>query len=131
MIVPQALFCLLLVPGFLWLVEGRTATAFILSGTILAGISSVAYGAVYAAISESLPKEVRARVFALVYSIPVAVFGGTTQLVVTWILEVTGNPMAMAWYLTVISLIGLGAMIAIRESAPVKLANPGATPVPA
>jgi len=131
MIVPQALFCLLLVPGFLWLVEGRTATAFILSGTILAGISSIAYGAVYAAISESLPKEVRARVFALVYSIPVAVFGGTTQLVVTWILEVTGNPMAMAWYLTVISLIGLGAMIAIRESAPAKLASAGAIPAPA
>jgi len=131
MIIPQALFCLLLVPGFLWLVEGRNATAFIVSSVALAGISTISYGAVYAAISESLPKEVRARVFALVYSIPVAVFGGTTQLVVTWLLEITGNPMVMAWYLTAISVIGLGAMIAMRESAPVKLMAARSAPLPA
>ena len=29
--------------------------------------------------------------------------------------------MAIAWYLTVVSLIGLGAMFALKESAPVKL----------
>ena len=34
------------------------------------------YGAVYAAISESIPKAVRARVFALVYALPVTFLGG-------------------------------------------------------
>jgi hypothetical protein len=41
--------------------------------------------------------------------------------VVTWLLHVTGEPMALAWYLTAISAIGLLAMIGMRESAPVKL----------
>ncbi|MBO0749733.1 MAG: MFS transporter, partial [Porphyrobacter sp.] len=81
------------------------------------------YGAAYAAITENIPKEVRARAFALVYAIPVAAFGGTTQLVVTWLLHVTGAPMAIAWYLTAISVLGLFAMIAMRESAPVRLAR--------
>lgn len=36
-------------------------------------------------------------------------------------LKVTGNPMSIAWYLAAVSLIGLVAMIAMRESAPVKL----------
>lgn len=121
MIAPQALFCVLIVPCFLWLTTARDATSFIGANLILAAGSSVMYGAVYAAISESLPKEVRARVFALVYSIPVALFGGTTQMVVTWLLEVTREPMAIAWYLTAVSVLGLGAMFAIRESAPVKL----------
>ncbi|HEU4651878.1 MAG TPA: MFS transporter [Croceibacterium sp.] len=121
MIVPQALFAALVVPGFVWLTTARDASSFLLVNIGLSAASNFGYGAVYAAISESVPKAVRARVFALVYAVPVALFGGTTQLVITWLLEVTGEPMAVAWYLTVITLIGLGAMMAMRESAPIKL----------
>ena len=122
MIWPQMAFCLLIVPCFWWITAGRDAFSFIGANLILAGTNGLIYGAVYAAISESIPKAVRARAFALVYSLPVALFGGTTQLVVTWLLEVTGEPMSIAWYLTVISTIGLCAMLAMRESAPVRLA---------
>lgn len=121
MLIPQILFCLSIVPCFMWLTHSRTGFSFIGANITLAALSAFVFGSVYAAISESLPKAVRARVFALVYSIPVAVFGGTTQLVVTWLLEVTGWPMAIAWYLTAVSMIGLGGMLAMRESAPVKL----------
>jgi MFS family permease len=126
MLLPQLLFCVLIIPCFLWLTTARDGVSFIGANLILSYVSGYMYGAVYAAISESLPKAVRARVFALVYSIPVAVFGGTTQLVVTWLLEVTGEPMAIAWYLTGVSVIGLGAMWALRESAPIRLATPAA-----
>ncbi|MDP9057361.1 MAG: MFS transporter, partial [Pseudomonadota bacterium] len=121
MIVPQSAFLLAIVPCFLWLTTTRTVTAFIGANLILSMASSTSLGAVYAAITESLPRMVRARAFALVYSVPVALFGGTTQLVVTWLLHVTGNPMAIAWYLTGVTGISLIAMIAMRESAPVKL----------
>jgi len=118
MVGPQLLFCLLIVPCFVWLTAERDATSFVGANLILSAVTGLIYGSVYAAISESLPREVRARVFALVYSIPVAVFGGTTQLVVTWLLEFTGEPMAIAWYLTGVAIIGLVAMALIRESAP-------------
>nr|QQZ51422.1 hypothetical protein JKL49_10595 [Phenylobacterium glaciei] len=121
MLGPQLLFCLLIVPCFLWLTTARNATSFISANLILSAISGFMYGAVYAAISESIPKAVRARVFALVYSIPVAVFGGTTQFFITWLLHVTGSPMSIAWYLTGVSLIGLAAMYLLRESAPVRV----------
>jgi MFS transporter, MHS family, citrate/tricarballylate:H+ symporter len=121
MLVSQALLCALVVPCFLWLTNERDGISFIGANLILSFASTYMYGAVYAAISESLPKAVRARVFALVYALPVALLGGSTQLVITWILHVTGSPMAIAWYLTGVSLIGLAAMLAIRESAPVKL----------
>ena len=121
MIVPQLVFLVAIVPCFVWLTTARTTTAFIGANLILSLASQMQFGASYAAITESLPRAVRARSFALVYSIPVTVFGGTTQLVVTWLLHVTGNPMAIAWYLTGITGIGLMAMIAMRESAPVRL----------
>ncbi len=122
MLLPQALFCVLIVPCFLWLTTERDAVSFIGANLILSYVSGYMYGAVYAAISESIPKEVRARAFALVYALPVAILGGSTQLVVTWILEVTGEPMSIAWYLTGVSLIGFAAMYALEESAPVKTA---------
>lgn len=118
MIYPQILFCVLVLPCFYWLVTARDALSFVGANLILATVVGLVYGSVYAAISESLPREVRARVFALVYSIPVAVFGGTTQLVVTWLLEVTGDPMSIAWYLTGVSILGVVAMSQLRESAP-------------
>ena len=121
MLVPQLLFCVLIVPCFLWLTTQRDATSFIGANLILSYVSGYMYGAVYAAISESIPKQVRARAFALVYALPVALLGGSTQLVVTWLLEVTQSPMSIAWYLTAISLLGFGAMYALKESAPVKL----------
>ncbi|MEO5597553.1 MAG: MFS transporter, partial [Novosphingobium sp.] len=117
----HGLFGLLILPCFLWLTTARSAGAFIGVNVILSGVSSFAYGAIYAGISESLPRSVRARVFALVYSLPVALFGGTTQMVVTWLLHVTGDPMSIAWYLTGVTFIGLLAMLAMRESAPVRM----------
>jgi len=123
MILPQLASCILIVPCFVWLTTERDALSFIGANLILQIATTLPYGAAYAAITEGVPKETRARAFALVYSIPVAAFGGTTQLVVTWLLHVTGAPMAIAWYLTAVTALGLLAMIAMRESAPVKLAK--------
>jgi len=59
----------------------------------------------------------------LIYSLPVTILGGTTQLTITWILKVTGAPMSVAWYLAAVSTVSLVAMILMRESAPAKLAG--------
>ena len=120
MIVPQIMFSMVIIPCFLWLTGSGTGTAFLISNVILSFLANFYYGAVYAAIAENLPARVRSRVFALVYSIPVAVFGGTTQLVVTWLLRVTGNPMSIAWYMFAIAIVGLGAMLMTPESAPAR-----------
>jgi len=53
-----------------------------------------------------------------VYSVPVAVFGGTTQPLLKWMLHTTGNPLSIAIYLTGVSTVGLVAMALMRESSP-------------
>ena len=130
MIIPQILFALVIIPCFLWLTGGGGGTAFLVSNIILSFLSQFCFGAVYASIVESLPARVRSRVFALVYSIPVAIFGGTTQLVVTWLLRVTGSPMLIAWYMLAVAMIGLGAMLLMPESAPIMRRETDATSAP-
>ena len=58
--------------------------------------------------------------FATVYAVAIASFGGTAQIVVTWLLHVSGNPLAPAWYLLLAATVGLIAMSLMPETAPVK-----------
>lgn len=118
MVIPQTLFVLAIIPCFLWLTSSPSPITFILSTTLLAILAAPQYTAVYATLNESLPPAIRARYFALIYSIPIAIFGGTTQPFVTWLLHVTGKPITLAWYLTGMSTLGLIAMMLLRESAP-------------
>lgn len=115
---PQIGFMLLIVPGYVWLLEARSLLALVTVNLVLSGLANLQNGAIYAAISESLPRHVRSRGFALIYALPVTLLGGSTQLFITWLLKVTGSPMSVAWYLTAIQVVGLIAMLALPESAP-------------
>jgi MFS family permease len=121
MLWPMAAMALFTYPVFLWIVAAKSALALLLGTGILSIVSSVAFSAFYVALPENLPKRVRGGAFAVIYAVAIAGFGGTAQLVVTWLIHVTGSALAPAWYLVLASLIGLIAMAMIRETAPVKL----------
>jgi MFS family permease len=118
MIWPNLAFLIAAYPTFYWIVVTRSAPVLLLGSAILGFIGSVANGAFYPALTESLPKHIRGRAVATLYAVSIAVFGGTTQLVITWLIHVTGNPLAPAWYLVVATLVGQIAMLLILESAP-------------
>lgn len=56
----------------------------------------------------------------IVYAFAIATFGGTTQFAVKWLIDVTGDPLAPAYYMGGTWLIGLIAMAFTKETAPVK-----------
>lgn len=118
MIWPQLAFALLTVPCFAWLLAYRTVASLVSTNLLLGGLSAITASALYAAVIESLAPLQRSRAFALIYAVPIAVFGGTTQLFVTWLMRVTGTPMSLAWFLTAVNLVGLAAMMLLPESAP-------------
>ena len=68
------------------------------------------------AIPELLPRGIRATGLSIAYAIGVALFGGTTQFIVTWLIGATGNAAAPAWYVAGTSLITAIAMMALPES---------------
>ena len=68
------------------------------------------------------PKQVRGGTFATMYAVSIALFGGTTQLVITWLIHLTGNPLEPAYYLFGASLAsGPLPRLLILESAPVRI----------
>lgn len=121
MVWPQLAALLLTYPVFLWIVDTRSAWALLGGLGILSLVGSIPYSAFYVALAEGLPKNIRGRVFATLYAVAIASFGGTAQLVVTWLIHATGNALAPAWYLLFATAVGLVAMVMMRETAPVKL----------
>lgn len=120
MILPQLVALLLTYPTFLWSVHAPGPMSLLFGFGALSLIGSLPFTAFYASFTEALPQNIRGGVVATIYAVAIAVFGGTAQLVVTWLLHVTGNPLAPAWYLLLAAVVGLGAMSQLPETAPVK-----------
>lgn len=66
-------------------------------------------------IVDALPRHVRATGTAMTYAFGVTIFGGSAQVLVTWLLEISKNPMSPAWYLIVMLLISLIATLMFKE----------------
>jgi len=117
MVIPRALFALAIIPAFALIVHNRDA-ATLLSATFILGALGQMGVTAFVALSEALPKHMRSATLATVYATSISIFGGTTQLVITWLIHVTGDPMAPAYYLFVATAVSLVAMIMMEETAP-------------
>jgi MFS transporter, MHS family, citrate/tricarballylate:H+ symporter len=124
MVWPQLLALLMTYPVFLWIVNTHSALALLGGLGTLSLIGSIPYSAFYVALVEGLPKHIRGGAFATIYAVAIAGFGGTAQLIVTWLIHVTGNALAPAWYLLFATAVGLVAMAMMRETAPARRRAP-------
>jgi MFS family permease len=118
MIVSTALLAACTYPAFLAIVHFHTPAALYGACVLLGLLTGLNQGPVVAALAESLPRRVRGRALSLVYALAIAVFGGSTQFAVKWLLRATGNPLAPGWYMLGAALLGLLSMSLLRESAP-------------
>lgn len=132
MIIPWLLLIMAIYPCF-WVLERlRTGTALLTVSAVLNGIQTLSSATIIVAIAESLPQRARSGAIALIYALAIAVFGGSTQFLVAWIIRATGNPLAPAWYMLGAVAIGLTAMARLPETAPprrsVRPHPPGGSP---
>ncbi len=114
MMLPRALFTLLAVPAFIAIAESRAALVVFIMIGLLSLFQAISVSVHLLAVVECFPRSLRSSGTAITYALFVTIFGGTAQLVVTWLLDATGDPTAVAWYLAATSLISLCAMFFLR-----------------
>jgi MFS transporter, MHS family, citrate/tricarballylate:H+ symporter len=119
---PRIVFMMVIIPAFQFVIHHHDAVALLAAVGLMGGISSLGGAALYAALTESMHKNLRGAGVGLIYASAVAVFGGTTQPIIAWLTHLTGNPLAPAWYMLGFSFVGLIASVLLRESAPARLA---------
>jgi MFS family permease len=124
MLVPGVLLLVSILPAFYVISHYRTTATLLGATAVLSSLVALSACPVVTWLTESLPAAIRSSGVAIVYAVSIAAFGGTTQYAVTWLIKVTGNALTPAWYWTAATIIGIAAMIATRESAPLKAAKP-------
>lgn len=98
-------------PLFSWLAATPTLqTLLIVQGII--GVLMAAYmGPLAALMAELFPPRMRTTGLSISYAFAVAIFGGLAPLFNTWIIAVTGNKLAPAFYLILAAAISLIALV--------------------
>jgi MFS family permease len=115
MILPRIATLLVVYPAFQFLVAEPGLVRLLGVTAFLAILTSVSATASLTIVPELVPKALRSTVIAVSYALGVAIFGGTTQFVVTWLIHETGNPLAPAMYVMVASFITLIAMFLLPK----------------
>ncbi|CAM0998610.1 Major facilitator superfamily (MFS) profile domain-containing protein [Rhodanobacter sp. Root179] len=123
MVVPWVVLLLVIFPAFWLLGRERSGVALFGITAVLAIASTLSTGTVLVAVTESLPAHVRSGGLGMIYAVAISVFGGSTQFVVAWLTQLTGNPLAPAWYMIGAVVVGLVAITQVPETAPVKRAR--------
>ncbi|MCA8052359.1 MFS transporter [Burkholderia arboris] len=111
---------------------GFAATCYPLFKILLSGVGLGTYVAILlffatllamysgpgaATCAEIFPTRIRSKWLSIGYGSSVAIFGGFTPFIATWLIEKMGTPLAPTWYVTVTAIIGAGVVLWLRETA--------------
>lgn len=113
---PRILLILAAYPAFLYLTSHPSALSLILMTCVIMGLHSLSGGLMLVLLPELLPRAVRTTGFAFIYAFGVCVFGGSTQVVLTWLIGVTGDPLSPSYYLILANAISVVAIALLQES---------------
>ena len=119
------------IPAFMMVIAHPTPLILDLAVAAIAVPSSLGGAAILTSLTESFPPRMRSLTVGLVYAVAISIFGGTTQVVVAWLIHATGQPLAPAYYRVAASAVGLLAIVLLPESAPVRLRRTALLAVPA
>ncbi|MEW6643028.1 MAG: hypothetical protein AB1586_21165 [Pseudomonadota bacterium] len=67
-------------------------------------------------IQQIFPAALRSTDLAFTYALGITVFGGSSTYMVTWLVGVTGDPMASAYYVLATNLVTLAAVFVARRT---------------
>ncbi|WP_030379182.1 MULTISPECIES: glycine betaine/L-proline transporter ProP [unclassified Streptomyces] len=109
-------FLVLSVPSFLLVQQGSLAA--VSGGMLMLGLSLVCLlGTMSAALPALFPTQVRYGSLSIGYNLSASLFGGTTPLVITALISVTGSELMPAFYAVAAALVGVVSVACMKETA--------------
>jgi MFS family permease len=113
-IVPRILVTLLLYPALQLVVGSGMPIMLVIVAAGLMSLHAMSGAAGIVLIPLIFPSVVRTSGLSIAYALGVTIFGGTAQLVFTWIIGATGDKLSWIWYIIAMSVISILATWAIR-----------------
>lgn len=110
MLAMAALFLLTSYPAFALMVAVPSLLTAVLAASWLNLVKAGYSGVLPSLLAGLFPTETRGVGMSLSYSISVTIFGGFAPLIATWLIAVTGNPLAPSFYLMATSVLSMLAL---------------------
>lgn len=116
LVTASLLFAVFTVPAFAAL-DTKSLVAIIVVQILLGGMLTLNDGTLPSFLAELFPTQVRYSGFAVSFNLSNALFGGTAPFMATFLIGLTHNKLAPAWYLVGAALVSMVAVLTARESA--------------
>lgn len=100
-------------PVLRYLVDHPSYSNLITSQLWFGSLSSAYASSSYVALAELVPAKIRATGYGVSSTLALGMFGGSTPLVSTWLIQETGNRAAPALWLTAVAALGLMAILVL------------------
>lgn len=95
------------------LVDNPSFSNLIISQLWFGTLSAAYASSSYVALAELVPARIRATGYGVSSTLALGIFGGSTPLVSTWLIHVTGNSAAPALWLGAVAALGLMAILVL------------------
>ncbi len=107
-------FIVLTVPAFM-LLSTMNFVIILVVELVMCLLLTINDGTLSSYLNETFPTDVRYSGFALSFNLANAIFGGSASYISVWLISVTGNNIAPAFYMVFIAVIALVAMVLSHE----------------
>ncbi|MGA3005383.1 MAG: MFS transporter [Acetobacteraceae bacterium] len=102
-------------PLFLLAIRGGTFASLLAAMVCVAVFQALYTGTIPSILAEMFPTRVRYTALSLSYGFAVVLFGGFAPLISTWLVDVTGNPYAPAFYVMTGGALSAIAILSMKE----------------
>ncbi len=107
-------FIVLTIPAFL-LLGTKSFVVILIVELVMCLLLTINDGTLSSYLTETFPTDVRYSGFALSFNMANAIFGGSASAISFWLIDVTGNDIAPAFYMVFIAALALVAMVMSHE----------------
>jgi MHS family proline/betaine transporter-like MFS transporter len=104
-------------PLFLWLHDNSSFRNLAIVQIVLCCLLGAFFGPMSTAVAEQFAPRARSTGLGIAYNLAVMIFGGFAQFFVTWLIEVTGSPIAPSFYVMFGAAIGIVAALSLSDRA--------------
>lgn len=115
MVLFAALILALMYPSFAFLVAYPGFAVILVVMFVVGALKAGYFAPLPAMLAELFPVTNRATGMAVSYNIGVMTFGGTTPLVIVWLVDATGDKLAVTYYLMALAVVSLGCVVIARR----------------
>jgi MHS family proline/betaine transporter-like MFS transporter len=115
LIVSSLVFLFLTYPMFVFLTEAPSFISLLLVQGVIGIFMTMYFAAVPALLADIFPVQTRGTGMSLSYNIAVMLFGGFAGLIITWLIEATGDKLSVSYFVIFGAVLSFIALMAGRH----------------